>query len=239
MKVGIYCGHGRSTDGSWDPGTTYGSNNEALLLLPITKAAVKYLKASGIDVDTDANSGNNINMIKQVERANKAKVDLFVSIHCDYYKAPTGTMPLYLSAQGKKLATAINKEVMAGIGIPTRGVTKRTDLYELTDTNMPACIFETGSIKADLEDMKKADAYGKAIAKGIFNYLGVKSSKAEFIVKTKGKLIVREDSSLKSKSVCTTEKGAKLVITDTTGNRGKLGCGKGWITITEKYVEKV
>lgn len=40
---------------------------------------------------------------------------------------------------------------------------------------MPACILETGSIKGDLATLKgKPDAYGKAIAKGICEYLGVK-----------------------------------------------------------------
>ena len=44
-KVALMCGHGRSTDGSWDCGTSYGGNNEAALMLPITKAAVKYLRS--------------------------------------------------------------------------------------------------------------------------------------------------------------------------------------------------
>ena len=240
-RVGIYCGHGKSTDGSWDPGTTYSGQNEAALMLPITKAVVKYLKTSGIDVDTDANSGNNINMMKQVERANKAKVDIFVSIHCDYYKAPTGTMPLYVSAKGKKLAEAINKTVMADLKIKTRGVIKRADLYELTATDMPSCIFETGSIKADFATLKKADAYGKAIAKGICDYLEVAFEEPGFKVKVKGNLIVRKSVSLLSKKVNVLEKGVVYTIAETNkaGTRGKLKNGAGWITITNKYVERV
>ena len=172
-KIALMCGHGKSTDGSWDCGTSYGGNNEAALMLPITKAAVKYLRASGITVISDADTNNNKNMIADVSWANKEKVSIYVSLHCDWYKAPTGTMPLYVSAKGKALATAINKAVMRGMSMKTRGVTKRTDLYELNYTDAPACIFETGSIKADIKKLKESDKYGKCIAQGICNYLGI------------------------------------------------------------------
>lgn len=172
-KIALMCGHGKSTDGSWDCGTSYGGNNEAALMLPITKAAVKYLRASGVTVISDADTNNNKNMIADVKWANSEKVSIYVSLHCDWYKAPTGTMPLYVSAKGKALATAINKAVMSGMSMKTRGVTKRTDLYELNYTDAPACIFETGSIKADIKKLKDSDKYGKCIAQGICNYLGV------------------------------------------------------------------
>lgn len=172
-KIALMCGHGKSTDGSWDCGTSYGGNNEAALMLPITKAAVKYLRASGVTVITDADTNNNKNMIADVKWANKEKVSIYVSLHCDWYKAPSGTLPLYVSAKGKALATAINKAVMSGMSMKTRGVTKRTDLYELNYTDAPACIFETGSIKADIKKLKDSDKYGKCIAQGICNYLGV------------------------------------------------------------------
>lgn len=172
-KIALMCGHGKSTDGSWDCGTAYGGNNEAALMLPITKAAVKYLRASGVTVISDADTNNNKNMIADVSWANKEGVSIYVSLHCDWYKAPTGTLPLYVSAKGKTLATTINNAVMSGMGMKTRGVARRTDLYELNYTNMPACIFETGSIKADINKLKDSDKYGKCIAKGICNYLGV------------------------------------------------------------------
>lgn len=172
-KIALMCGHGRSTDGTWDCGTSYGGNNEAALMLPITKAAVKYLRSYGVTVISDADTNNNKNMIADVKWANSEKAIIYVSLHCDYYKAPSGTLPLYVSAKGKELATKINNAVVSGMGMKTRGVTKRTDLYELNYTDMPACIFETGSIKADISKLKDADKYGKFIAIGICNYLGV------------------------------------------------------------------
>ena len=155
-KVALMCGHGRSTDGTWDCGTAYGGNNEASLMLPITKAAVKYLRSRGVTVISDADTNNNKNMIADVKWANKEKVSIYVSLHCDWYKAPSGTLPLYVSAKGKALATAINKAVMSGMNMKTRGITRRTDLYELNYTDAPACIFECGSIKNDIAKMKQS-----------------------------------------------------------------------------------
>lgn len=174
-KVALMCGHGKSVDGSWDPGCAYGNYTEAGLMLPITKAAVKYLRSYGVTVISDADSNNNKNMIADVKWANKEKTDIYVSIHCDYSKAPSGVMPLFVSSGGKKLATCLNNAVKSGMGMKSRGVIKRNDLWELNGTDMVACILETGAIKADLSTLKnKADAYGKAIAKGICDYLGVK-----------------------------------------------------------------
>lgn len=179
--IAVQCGHGVSLDGSWDSGCAYKSGGkqytEAALMLPITKAAVKYLRASGVKVITDADHGNNKNMIEDVRWANRVGAALYVSIHCDYYGAPKGVMPLYVSGSGKKLAKSLNSAVKKGVGMRSRGVQRRTDLWELNGTDMPACILETGSIKADLATLKNhPDKYGKAIAKGICKYMGVKFS---------------------------------------------------------------
>ena len=175
-KVALMCGHGKSVDGSWDPGCAYGKYTEAALMLPITKAAVKYLRAYGVTVISDADSNNNKNMIADVRWANQQKTDIYVSVHCDYSKAPSGVMPLYTSKGGKKLASCLNSAVKSGMSMKSRGVIKRNDLWELNGTDMVACILETGAIKADLSTLKnKSDIYGKCIAKGICDYLGVQA----------------------------------------------------------------
>lgn len=235
------CGHGRSTDGSWDPGCTYKykgkTYTEAALMLQITKRFVKYARESGLTIKTDADSGNNINMIKSVDAANRARVDTYVSLHCDWKKAESGTMPLHYSAAGKKLAAALDKSVRGYMGLKSRDITKRTDLYELTATDAVACIYETGSIKADLKKLMRADDYGWALARGFCDYKGVTF---KFKIRAKGNLIVRKTSGLLSKKVKTLQKGDTYTIVDTNakGTRGKLKDG-GWITITSKYVERV
>lgn len=176
--IAVQCGHGVSLDGSWDSGCAYKSGGkqytEAALMLKITKAAVKYLRASGVKVISDADHGNNKNMIEDVRWANRVGAALYVSVHCDYSGAPKGVMPLYVSGSGKKLAKALNSAVKKGVGMRSRGVQRRTDLWELNGTDMTACILETGSIKGDLATLRDhPDKYGKAIAKGVCSYLGV------------------------------------------------------------------
>ena len=82
--IAVQCGHGVSTDGSWDSGCVYKGHTEAGLMLKITRAAVKYLRAAGVKVISDADHGNNKNMIEDVRGANRVGCDLYVSIHCDY-----------------------------------------------------------------------------------------------------------------------------------------------------------
>lgn len=176
IKVGIYCGHGRQTNGVWDSGATYGSEKEATRMLPITKAFVKYAEINGFEVITDVPS-NNINMIKQVQKSEAENVDVHIAIHCDWYKASSGSFGLYCkgSKQGKKLATCLNTYVKKLTGIRSKGVVARTDLYELNKTSMPACVFECGSIKADRyewDTAKEADEYGKALCMGLCKYYG-------------------------------------------------------------------
>lgn len=172
--IAIQCGHGVSIDGSWDSGCVYKGHSEAALMLKITKAAVKYLRKSGVSVISDADHGNNKNMIADVRWANNVGCKLYVSIHCDYSGAPKGVMPLYVSGSGKKLGKCLEKTIKKDMGMKSRGVQKRTDLFELNGTDMTACILETGSIKGDLATLRAhPDKYGKAIAKGVCSYLGV------------------------------------------------------------------
>ena len=172
--IAVQCGHGVSLDGSWDSGCVYNGHTEAALMLKITKAAVKYLRKSGVTVISDADNGNNKNMIADVRWANNVGCKLYVSIHCDYSGAPNGVMPLYVSGSGKKLGKCLEKSIKKDLKMKSRGVQKRTDLWELNGTDMTACILETGGIKGDLATLKgKPDTYGKAIAKGICAYLGV------------------------------------------------------------------
>ena len=170
----LMTGHGKSLDGTWDPGCTYSTYTEAALMQKITKVAVKYLRQSGVRVISDSDSANNKNMVACVEWANKDKARYYMSMHCDYSGASAGVYPLYVTSSGKKMATKIGKAVAKEMKMKYKGAGKRSDLYELNATDMPACIFEAGAIKADLKYLKDYNAYGKAVAKAICAFLGVK-----------------------------------------------------------------
>ena len=169
----LMVGHGRSLDGSWDSGCVYGKYTEAGLMLNIVKVAVKWLRKSGVKVITDSDDANNRNMRASVAWANRKKARLYMSVHCDYSKAPAGVMPLYKTGEDKAMAVTVGKSVVKSMKMKYRGAVRRTDLFELNDPTMPSVIFETGSIKADLKKLKDYKAYGKALAKGICKYIGV------------------------------------------------------------------
>lgn len=233
IKVGIYCGHGRQTNGVWDPGATYGSEKEATRMLPITKAFVKYAKLNDFEVITDVPE-NNINMVEQVAKSEAKDVDVHISIHCDWYRASSGSFGLYCkgSKKGKKLATCLNTYVKKMTGIRSKGITARTDLYELNKTSMTACVFECGSIKADRyewDTAKEADEYGKALCKGLCKYYGKtfiekkSTTKTPFKVKvTADALNIRKGAGTKYKKVGQIKDKGTYTIIEVDGIWGKL-----------------
>ena len=183
MKVGIFIGHGISSSGTWDSGCVYTHKGktytEADLMKKITDSCVYYLKQCGLDIVTDV-PNNRINMYEQIARSNSEHCRIHVAFHCDFSGAPAGTIPIYTSAEGRKLATAMNKYVMTYSSMKTRGVKKRDDLAELNATNATAVIFECGSIKNDLVRLvREYDAIGFGAARGICQYLGVKFNPIE------------------------------------------------------------
>ena len=173
-SIFLAVGHGVSTDGTWDSGCTYGADSEASLMFDIAGYAVDALRASGVTVLTDHDTGNDRNCTYTIRDANAAGVDAYMSLHCDYDQAPSGTLPIIYpgSDSGMKLANAVNTAYQGACGIGTRGILQRDDM-EVANTNMPACIFETGSIKADNALLHDASRCGRAIAKGVCNYFGV------------------------------------------------------------------
>ena len=77
--------------------------------------------------------------------------------------------------QEAKLMLPITKDgVCSTLPISTRGLTRRTNLKELSRTKAVSCTFETGSIGKDYEIfIKQHDQYGKGLALGLCNYLGI------------------------------------------------------------------
>ena len=173
-KIFLAVGHGVSMDGTWDSGCVYGNDTEANLMYSIAGAAVQTLRQYGVEVVTDYDTKNDRNCTYTIRDANAAGVDIYISLHCDYDKAPSGTYPIVYpgSDTGMRLANCVNASVMLRMGIGTRGVLQRDDM-EVANTNMTACIFETGSICADNAVLKRFNEYGFAVACGIMDYLGV------------------------------------------------------------------
>ena len=146
-------------------------------MIPICKSMVKYLRERDVYVYTDAYSGNNKNLNYTLKKIKQNNVSVLVNVHCDYKKAPSGTLPLYRYSDQKKLAKCLNNGVHKYVKIKNRGLKKRTNLKTLNKTKgvCTACLFETGSIKKDNKILRtKYEAYGKGLTKGVCDYLGIK-----------------------------------------------------------------
>ncbi|MEG2419066.1 MAG: peptidoglycan-binding protein, partial [Eubacterium sp.] len=152
-----------------------GNYTETALMMAIGGFMAKALRAMGVEVITDCDTGNDRNITYCVRDANGARVEAYVSLHCDYNQAPSGTYPIVYpgSSEGIRLAQCLDNAVRARIAIGTRGILQRAD-WEVTDTDMPACIFECGSIRADIGILTgQQEAYGYALACGVADYFGI------------------------------------------------------------------
>lgn len=169
-KVYFAVGHGISSNGAWDCGCVDGNFTEADLMLAIGKVAVRELRDYGFNVNSDADTNNDMNIAACVAEANSWGADVYVSLHCDYNLAPSGLLPIIYpgSNDGMNLANSLIAAVQAANGLGVRGIIQRDD-WEVADTQMTACIFETGSIRYDIGKLLDAETYGKAVAQGIYN----------------------------------------------------------------------
>jgi N-acetylmuramoyl-L-alanine amidase len=122
---------------------------------------------------------------QRAEIANSAQASLFVSVHNNAAGDPVanGTESFYwgtpekYSIEGKLLAEAIQRNLLAAIGSIDRGArTHWRNLVVLAETDMPAALAEVGFVTNPDEEAKLKDpAYQQAaalgIAKGVLEYL--------------------------------------------------------------------
>lgn len=170
-KIYLAVGHGISSDGSWDCGCVDGNYTEADLMLAIGKEAVARLRNMGFTVMSDADTDNDKNIAACVAEANNWDADIYISLHCDYNAAPSGTLPIVYpgSEAGIRLANCLIASAKARIGLGCRGIIQRDD-WEVSDTIMTSCIFETGGIRPDIALLTNAATFGEVVAQGIYDW---------------------------------------------------------------------
>lgn len=178
--VAIDNGHGKNTAGKrvpddsmreWDFNyTTAKYLNEELLYNNF-----KTLMVSDTSDDTPLKT--------RTDRANNAKVDIFVSIHANAYLGTWGdahgieTFAYKSSTKGNKLAKLVQEELIKATNLTDRGV-KHNNLHITRETKMPAILCECGFMdNKDEAKLLKSDSYrklcAKAICKGICRYFNV------------------------------------------------------------------
>lgn len=176
MLINIHAGH--NPDGKVGCGTV-GLIKESTEARKVKDECIKLLKSLGhtvFDCTVDNGTSQKDVLKKIVEKANKNKVDLDVSIHFNgNAKDTTGNgvttgTEVYIyntSSKAKPYAENVCKEISA-LGFKNRGVKTRSSLYVLSNSKSPAMLIECCFVD-DKDDIKKYsyDSMARAIVKGI------------------------------------------------------------------------
>jgi len=181
MVVVVDPGHGGNDPGAVGPSGLH----EKDVNLAIARHAANYLLSCGVEVILTRNTDTDVSLAERVDIANRAGAVVFLSIHVNsggYTATGAETYYHHGSAEGKRLAVCV-QEQMTALGLYNRGVKDDTSLYSgglyvLRETAMPAALVEVAFIsnpneEAWLANPDNQDAAGKAIAKGVCEYLGV------------------------------------------------------------------
>jgi len=165
LKIFINAGHGGN-----DTGAVGNNLIERDVNLFIAQRVHSYLQAVGYNVKLF--QYDSLQAI--CDEANNWHADLFVSIHCNAFDCCAhGTETFYVSERGRKLASAIQNQIVNSVGTFNRGV-KTTDYFVLLNTDMPAVLVECAFID-NPHDAKllreREDDFARAIARGITDYV--------------------------------------------------------------------
>jgi len=148
---------------SGDPGAMNGDLMESVAALSISKMLGDEFELGGHKVVYTRTEGMpTLPLSKRCEISNKAKADVFISIHLNSAetKKASGIETLRYDNVGmttKKIASCVQKSLIDELGWKDRGVKERPGLYVLKHTRASAILVETGFISNDDECAKLFD----------------------------------------------------------------------------------
>lgn len=189
----------------------------------------------------------------RIKAVNAANYDFIAEIHLNA-GGGSGTETYYYhgSPTGKRAAQAVCTEISHAFDIPNRGAKIKLgkngkDYFGIIrDTKPTAILIETVFIDTvkDLEKVTDAEGQrlcGEAIARGLIEALGVQNEKKFKVTVICPSLNIRGGAGTAYKPTAYLRNGDTVEIseTDKTGKWGKLADGRGWISISEKYVRRV
>ena len=178
MKVCIDPGHNKALDTEGDPGACNGERQESIAALSISKMLGNWFEENGHTVVYTRTGGDpNLTLQRRCEISNKAKANVFISIHLNSAesKRAQGIETLRYDNVGmttKKIAAEVQKSLVSTLGWKDRGVKERPGLYVLKHTKASAILVETGFISNDSEceklfDPEIQEKIAEAIYKGV------------------------------------------------------------------------
>lgn len=158
--------------GGKDEGTLSGDIYEKDITLSVVNYMNEILEGEGIHVILTRNSDTYMKLKKRTDIANNAGVDLFVSIHCNYYEYDSqicGFECYYRQGEydSMEYAESIVDYLEQTKEYAMRGL-REEDFFVLRNTISPAVLIELGYLSNQDERKKLADKeYQKQIAEDI------------------------------------------------------------------------
>ena len=165
--------------GGKDPGAIgIGGLQEKDVVLDISLRVARLLEQQGVQVLLTRGDDRFISLNGRTAMANRARADLFVSIHANAIsmsRPDVNGFEIYYYSSGLRLAQTIHRSVMQSINIRDRGV-RQARFYVLRNSAMPAVLVETGFLtgREDAANLRQAShrrQMAEAIARGILLYL--------------------------------------------------------------------
>ncbi|WP_243108699.1 N-acetylmuramoyl-L-alanine amidase [Clostridium rectalis] len=197
LTLNVIGGSGGSNVICIDPGhgigrdigaTGVGGLHEDDVTLNVGLKVGKILESNGVKVvytRTKDERFNPLSVTESLQRrcdtSNNANAKYFVSIHCNSFESSGayGTETLYFtdSQESKRLANAIQSNIIKEVGTTDRGLKDGNWLYVVNNTKATAVLTELGFLTNPGDAQKLTnntylDKYAKAIANGILQCLG-------------------------------------------------------------------
>lgn len=215
--IAIDDGHGMATAGKRTPTLPNGQKSKEtgknfMHENEFNRAVAKYLKAelerNGFRTLMVAPNDTDTPLETRVATANKAKADLYVSIHANANTSVWGdwggieTFTYGLKGESYRIGKLIHEEVIKGTPLRNRGVKDGSHLYVVRNTTMPAVLVEYGFMDSKTDYVHLLDeGYRKECAietaKGIckaygVTYKGATTTSTQTVVKDVVKEAVKE-----------------------------------------------
>lgn len=183
MKIALDAGHGLKTAGKQTPdGIKEWEINDK-----VRDKEVEILKNYEVDIIYTDNDEGNADESLTSRRAMyiNQKVDAFVSNHHNALKGKWGKhtgIEVYVdkncTKEDMELAEAIYKRLVEYTGLKGRGI-KKADFTVINQNKVPAVLVEGGFMDSTIDhpvitSEKGQDAYARAVAEGLIEFLGLK-----------------------------------------------------------------
>lgn len=165
----IDAGHGGNDGGCFEGGIM-----EKNINLSIAKLVRDRLKEAGYEVIMSRSTDTYIAKEDRVKKANSAGADIYISIHQNASDVRSvGGMEVWYDGtdpqrDSKRLALLISQQTVRSTGAVEREVRGDADFHVTGNTQMPACLIETGFLSNKQERTKlTSQEYQEQIAAGI------------------------------------------------------------------------